>query len=78
MKICSARTDVAGMQKLDWKDAAFHAKERPLMMALVAGTVFFALVGLLALAVRNMDVALAMGLVMVLFYFLALMAHAER
>ncbi|MGI9624390.1 MAG: hypothetical protein ACR2PK_16270 [Acidimicrobiales bacterium] len=66
------------MQRLDWKEAAFHAKERPLMMALMAGTVFFAMVGLLALAVRNMDVALAMALVMVVFYFLSLMAHSER
>ena len=66
------------MMKMDWKEAAFHAKERPLMLGLAGGTVFMALAGLLAVAMRNMDVALAFALVMVLFYFLTLMAHAER
>ena len=43
-----------------------------------ARTSVMALAGLLSVAMRNMDVALAFALVMVLFYFLTLMAHAER
>lgn len=71
-------TDTDSMMKMDWKEAAFHAKERPLMLALAGGTVFMALAGLASVAMRNMDVALAFSLVMVLFYFLTLMALAER
>ncbi len=63
---------------MDWKEAVFHARERPLSMALSACTVFFAFAGLLALSVSNMDIALAAAMVMILFYFLTLIANAER
>lgn len=78
MEVSASHTDTACMMKMDWKEAAFHAKERPLMLALAGGTVFMALAGLGSVAVGNMDVALAFALVMVLFYFLTLMALAER
>lgn len=65
------------MMKMDWKEAAFHAKERPLSMALAGCTVFFAFAGLLAIVVGNMDLALASAMVMILFYFLTLIANAE-
>ena len=78
MERSAVPTDTGCMMKMDWKEAAFHAKERPLMLALAGGTVFMALAGLASVAMRNMDVALAFALVMVLFYFLTLMAMAER
>lgn len=73
-----AGADTASMMKMDWKEAAFHARERPLMLALAGGTVFFGLAGLIAVAMRNMDVALSMAIVMILFYFLTLLAHMEH
>lgn len=66
------------MMKMDWKEAAFHARQRPLSMALAGCTVFFAFAGLLAAAAGNMDLALAAAMVMVLFYFLTLIANAEK
>lgn len=66
------------MMKMDWAEAAFHARERPLMLALMTCTGFFAFAGLLALAVANFDMALAASMVMILFYFLTLVAGAEK
>ncbi len=66
------------MMRMDWKEAALEARQRPLMFALAGGTVVFGLLGLVAVAVDNLDVGLAMAVVMVLFYLLTLIAHAER
>jgi hypothetical protein len=66
------------MMKMDWKEAAFHARQRPLSLALSACTVFFAFAGLSALTVSNIDIALGAAMVMILFFFLTLIANAER